>query len=648
MKTEKTVKQEVPSEHEKTPETNEGTNTAHETGNDGKLLDVTYAISSIANDLDDDEDLLLDLARLKKHVQRAKEEAEQKRTVDSGSIMINHPSRTMISMKLKSNKSVHQNVTPTKDNKMASADEKNELDDNNEDFTERLRLNECPTPVEPTKSGSHAHDHEHRSRRSSRDRSHSKSRRSRRSSLSPDSRSYRRRRSYKGSSSSSTRKSPSLSPPPSKRSRHRRQRSNSPPSSSHRRRSSPSSNNYHDSSTLFRGPRTPPNTPPADNNEFSHLHDMSMTMSPSNWNIDLNQPPVMKEIHKVYDSYDYNGSMSSSNAVPYRPHPMQSPSPSVHNVPYGENFENYSHQRPKAQIHGPHHHNQPPPMLYRQPNSHQQMSSMIQTPPPRNMHPFYQSPATAQYGPNVMPPQPKPRIPVYGQHGSDDYYQSHNVPQQFASSHSNLIEIPVQTVAVQKGNVLEIVPTETNNENTNSCSNNNYTNNSKNHNSNQNSNNTINSNNITINNNSDNKNDNKNTDGDKSVEQIDPQRQTVMHQQQLRLKRKIERQQKRLAKEKRKEFLMAEIKRLNDQMLVGSNGKIVRAGDLFANPSWREEILNANHAGVTKMSENHCERSSPIVREPIKYEYDVDLKPIKSILSEQNRTRSNEQEPETK
>lgn len=161
---------------------------------------------------------------------------------------------------------------------------------------------------------------------------------------------------------------------------------------------------------------------------------------------------------------------------------------------------------------------------------------------------------------------------------------------------SNLIEVSVNktTVVVQKGNVLEIVPTETNNENS--------------------------------------------AENSKDEEQINAQRQVAI-QRQLRLKRKLERQQKRLAKEKRKEFLLSEIERLNEQMLVGSNGKIVKAGDLFANPSWREELLNTTDETANVKENKDDNNSQPqLAKTPALHAYDSQMIPEKSILSERNRS----------
>lgn len=105
--------------------------------------------------------------------------------------------------------------------------------------------------------------------------------------------------------------------------------------------------------------------------------------------------------------------------------------------------------------------------------------------------------------------------------------------------------------------------------------------------------------------------------------------QTLQHQKQERIKRKMERHQRRLAKEKRKQFLASEIERLSNQLIVGGDGKMIKAGELlktFSVDSVSTKVEN---------SSPHQGKEDQYV-EPQTYDYNPNAEVGKSILSERN------------
>lgn len=125
--------------------------------------------------------------------------------------------------------------------------------------------------------------------------------------------------------------------------------------------------------------------------------------------------------------------------------------------------------------------------------------------------------------------------------------------------------------------------------------------------------------------------------------------QALQRQKQERIKRKMERNQRRLAREKRKEFLMAEINRMSNQMIVGDDGKMIRAGELLKSMSLDGTNIklesstkdqNDNDGQSIKVEDKEDEEEEIIIKEPVIYTYDPRAAIGKSILSERNLIES--------
>lgn len=111
---------------------------------------------------------------------------------------------------------------------------------------------------------------------------------------------------------------------------------------------------------------------------------------------------------------------------------------------------------------------------------------------------------------------------------------------------------------------------------------------------------------------------------DKVLSAEKQQQQQAMYRQRDRYKRKVERQQRRLAKEKRKQYLLSEIEQLSRQLIVGEDGKMIRAGDLLRNTSFDG---TSPHPDKDK-EDNYVE--------PPTYNYNPQAEVGKSILAERN------------
>lgn len=96
-----------------------------------------------------------------------------------------------------------------------------------------------------------------------------------------------------------------------------------------------------------------------------------------------------------------------------------------------------------------------------------------------------------------------------------------------------------------------------------------------------------------------------------------------------RMKRKKERQQKRLAKEKRKEFVINEIKRLSQQFIVGADGKMIKAGELLKTSCFGKYI-NGSPKNDTNAGDSNGTATPPPPAQL--YDYDVNAKVGKSII----------------
>lgn len=338
--------------------------------------------------------------------------------------------------------------------------------------------------------------------------------------------------------------------------RSKRRHDRSPASPVHYRDSyySPSYRNR-SMSPLPRGPRTPPNTPPPNSTEFDDFRgndEIAMRHMPYGVN-----PVVPPSAH-------------------YQPGPNQfSTSNLPPNVPnYMNEYAAYMHPN---RVPVPQQYNRPPPSIH--------------APPPG-------------------------MIPVMG--ANNEFYYHNPLPPSHLSnqaippnSFSNLIEVSPYGVpnslnvdcirklpenrrkptnAVQKGNVLEIVPSAE-------------------------------------------------PHSDKNIDPLDIERsdkmslidkqhqQALQRQKQERLKRKMERHQKRLDRNKRKEFLLTEISRMSHMMMFGDDRKVMKAGEALKTMKFDGNSIK------TKETDGNEEE---IYVEPQIYSYDPQAMVGRSILSERN------------
>lgn len=248
--------------------------------------------------------------------------------------------------------------------------------------------------------------------------------------------------------------------------------------------------------------------------------------------------------------------------------------------------------------------------------------------------PNYMSEYAAYMHPNRMPAQspynrPPPGIissapalmPYHGP--SNEYYNynsSHHPPANQAhppNSFSNLIELSSPygmssnssnvdcirkqseqprrkpTIAVQKGNVLEIVPSADVLCDKNSVG-----------------------------------------DADKSTDKagfIDKQhQQALQRQKQDRYKRKMERYQKRLDRNKRREFLLNELGRLSHLMIFGDDGKVIKAGEILKSLVFDGATIKL--ANSKELDHDEDAELEEIFVEPIIHSYDPQATVGRSIL----------------
>lgn len=96
-----------------------------------------------------------------------------------------------------------------------------------------------------------------------------------------------------------------------------------------------------------------------------------------------------------------------------------------------------------------------------------------------------------------------------------------------------------------------------------------------------------------------------------------------------RLKRKKERQKRRLAKEKRKEFVISEIKRLSQQVIVGEDGKMIRAGELLKTAAFTKYV-NGSPKSDAPGTESNDTTGEP--QQAQRYDYDAKAEAGKSII----------------
>lgn len=309
-------------------------------------------------------------------------------------------------------------------------------------------------------------------------------------------------------------------------------------------------------SPLPRGPRTPPNTPPPNTAEFD---DMAVR----------HMPPY------------------STSVVPpqahYIPGPNQYPTPNLpHNVPnYMNEYAAYMHPNrvPVSQQY-----NRPPPII----NSPAGMMPPIG---PNNEYYYHNS--SPHVAPHQLQSQPMP---------PNSYSNLVEVARYGAANSSNVDCIRKQsenrrkpTIAVQKGNVLEIVPSAEL-----QC---------------------------------DKSAESMETNKLDKINPIDKQHQQALQwHNQERIKRKLDRHNKRMERAKRRDFLLSELNRLSHLMTVGEDGKIVKAGEILKQIEFDGTSIKLINSKENDDSDEH----EAIYIEPPIHSYDPQAASGRSILSERN------------
>lgn len=345
--------------------------------------------------------------------------------------------------------------------------------------------------------------------------------------------------------------------------RSKRRHDRSPVSPAHYRDSyySPSYRNR-SLSPLPRGPRTPPNTPPPNATEFDEFRsdDMNMRHMPAYGNHTMPPP-----------------------AAHYQPGPNQFSAPNLPpNVPnYMTDYTAYMHPN-RAPI--PQQYNRPPPGI----NAPSGMMATMGT----NSEYYYHNSSPHAAPPHHLPNQSIP---------SNSYSNLIEVSPYGTPNSSNVDCIRKQsesnrrkpTIAVQKGNVLEIVPSAE----------------------------------LLCDRNAIDPTDIEKTDKVLAIEK--QHQQALLRQKQDRIKRKMERHQKRLDRAKRKDFLLTELSRLSHLMTVGDDGKIVKASEILKSLTFDGTNVKLANANDTDEHDTH----EDIYIEPPIHSYDAQAIVSKGILS---------------
>lgn len=124
-------------------------------------------------------------------------------------------------------------------------------------------------------------------------------------------------------------------------------------------------------------------------------------------------------------------------------------------------------------------------------------------------------------------------------------------------------------------------------------------------------------------------------DIDKSdkVHAVDKQHQQALQwQKQERMKRKLERHKKRLERAKRKKYLLGELNRLSHLMTVGEDGKIVKASEILKQIEFDGNIIKLTNS---KDADDDEELEDIYIEPPIHF-YNPEAAVGRSILSERN------------
>lgn len=113
---------------------------------------------------------------------------------------------------------------------------------------------------------------------------------------------------------------------------------------------------------------------------------------------------------------------------------------------------------------------------------------------------------------------------------------------------------------------------------------------------------------------------------------IDKQQQAMQWHNQERMKRKLDRHKKRMERAKRRDFLLQELNRLSHLMTVGEDGKIVKAGEIL-----KQIEFDGTSIKLANSKENDdSDEQEAIYIEPTIHSYDPQAASGRSILSERN------------
>lgn len=546
---------------------------------------------------DDDSDLLRNLESYKNHMRKAKleKQAAEKSKLDEtassdasfndiskgfeNGILVNDAERKKISLKLKPILNLKQqtkdmsesfiDTEPNETQKISSDKQRTEQSEQNERRSHERNASERKKTGQ-RKDERKSRRSEDRTTRRSEDRNRSKRSDDHRNRRSEEKRSKRseerrsRRSEDRRSRRSEDRRSRRSEEKRSRRSEERRSKrrhDRSPNSQAHYRDSYYSSPYQNRSmSPLPRGPRTPPNTPPPNSTEFDDFRgteDVAMRHMP------YGHPVVPPSAHYQPGHNQF----ATSNLPP--------------NVPnYMNEYAAYMHPNrvPVPQLQ----YNRPPPNISAQPGMIPVLGA--------NSEYYYHNAANAPPPPHHLSNQAIPpnsfsnliEVSPYGAPNSSNVDCMRKQPDNRRKP----------TIAVQKGNVLEIVPSAEL-----QCDKN-----------------------INI--------DTMDIEKPDKMSLIDKQHQQALQRHKAeRMKRKRERHQKRLERNKRKEFLLTEINRMSHFFMYGDDHKVIKAGEVLKTMKFDGSSIKAKEQDGNE---------EEIYVEPPIHTYDPQATVGRSILSERN------------
>lgn len=329
-----------------------------------------------------------------------------------------------------------------------------------------------------------------------------------------------------------------------------------------------------------RGPRTPPNTPPPNSTEFDEFRGNGSGSGGNH-----SEEPIALR-HMTY------GTPIIPPTAHYQPdlnHQYPTPMSSSHMPGFMNEYAAYMHPN---RMHTQPPYNRPPPGIMSAPG-------LMPYHGPNNEY-YYNSSPAAPHHPSA----------------------NHSHPQQ--NSFSNLIEVSPYagmppstsnvdcirkqteskrkpTIAVQKGNVLEIVPSADV-----PCDKINET--------------------------------NEDEKSDKTEFMNKQHQQALQRQSKERYKRKMERCQKRLDRNNRKKFLLNELERLSHLMIFGDDGKVAKAGEILKSLVFDGATIKTGNSKELD-DDDDDDKEEEIFIEPTIHSYDPRATVGRGILFERNMDR---------